>query len=95
MTARFAVIIVAAGSGSRMNTETPKQFLPFLGERTILGQTVHVFDTHPHVDVISVVLPDHHDHNLQPDHQQALERQDQRWDLVMLVVSRMAKKTKS
>lgn len=64
MSTRFAVIIVAAGSGSRMNAETPKQFLPFLGERTILGQTVHVFDTHPHVDVISVVLPDHHDHNL-------------------------------
>lgn len=40
--ANFAVIIPAAGSGSRMQSELPKPFLP-LGDHTILWHTIHAF----------------------------------------------------
>jgi 2-C-methyl-D-erythritol 4-phosphate cytidylyltransferase/2-C-methyl-D-erythritol 2,4-cyclodiphosphate synthase len=50
------VIIVAAGRGSRLGTGTPKQFLD-LGGRSVLRRSVDVFDGHPAVAALVVVLP--------------------------------------
>ena len=48
-------IIVAGGSGSRMKSEIPKQFLP-LNEKPILIHTVEKFLQIPNIQII-VVLP--------------------------------------
>lgn len=50
------VIIVAAGRGSRMGVQVPKQLLD-LGGRTMLRRSVDAFDTHPAIEEIVVVLP--------------------------------------
>ncbi|MEZ0233163.1 MAG: 2-C-methyl-D-erythritol 4-phosphate cytidylyltransferase [Methylophilaceae bacterium] len=52
---KFHVIIPAAGSGSRMASETPKQYLPFLGG-TLIEKTLSVFLTCPHIDSVSLVI---------------------------------------
>ena len=52
----IVAIVAAAGGGSRMGTETPKQFLA-LGNTTVLGHSLDTFDRHPRVDEIIVVLP--------------------------------------
>lgn len=50
------VIIVAGGSGSRMQTNVPKQFLP-LGDKIVLMQTIKAFfDAIQNIEII-VVLP--------------------------------------
>lgn len=50
------LIIVAGGSGSRMQSETPKQFL-LLGGKPILMHTISVFRNYdPHIKII-LVLP--------------------------------------
>lgn len=50
---------MAAGSGSRMGTDKPKQFLE-LGGKAILHRTIEVFlEAYPQVNVITV-LPDEH-----------------------------------
>ena len=51
---KVTVVIVAAGSGTRMGTDVPKQFLK-IGGRTILETTVAVFEKNPHVDDILVL----------------------------------------
>ena len=51
---KVAVIIAAGGSGSRMGTDIPKQFLP-LGGQTILEKTVSVFENNEYVDGICVI----------------------------------------
>ena len=57
MTNRLFAIIVAGGSGSRMKSETPKQFIP-LGNKPIIMQTVSRF-LHFSDDVsIVLVLPE-------------------------------------
>jgi 2-C-methyl-D-erythritol 4-phosphate cytidylyltransferase len=48
-------IIVAAGSGSRFNSETPKQFHELLGKPVII-HTLERFDACPEVDEIVLVL---------------------------------------
>ena len=54
---KFAVI-VAGGSGSRMGSEIPKQFLELLG-KPVLMHTIEVFRRFdPHSEII-VVLPEH------------------------------------
>jgi len=53
--AKFHVLIPAAGAGSRMGSETPKQYLPLLG-RSLIAQTLDVFLSCPRVNSISVVL---------------------------------------
>jgi 2-C-methyl-D-erythritol 4-phosphate cytidylyltransferase len=49
------VIIPAAGRGSRMGGDTPKQFLPLLG-KSLIQHTLQVFSQHPQVTEIIVVL---------------------------------------
>lgn len=49
-------IIAAAGSGSRLGAETPKQLLD-LGGRTMLQRSVEAFASHPRVQDVIVVLP--------------------------------------
>ena len=53
---RFA-LIVAGGSGTRMGTSLPKQFLLLAG-KPVLQHTISRF--HPHVHEIWVVLPEQH-----------------------------------
>jgi 2-C-methyl-D-erythritol 4-phosphate cytidylyltransferase / 2-C-methyl-D-erythritol 2,4-cyclodiphosphate synthase len=56
-----AVIIVAAGSGTRFGAGMPKQYHDLAG-KTILRRTVEVFLSHPNVACIQVVInPDHRD----------------------------------
>src|SRR5919109_301117 len=50
------VVIVAAGRGDRMGTSVPKQLLD-LGGRPLLQHSVRLFDAHPAVSEIVVVLP--------------------------------------
>lgn len=53
-----AAIIVAAGTGSRMNSATPKQFLP-LDNEMVLTKTVRVFEESPEIqEIILVVSPE-------------------------------------
>ncbi|MGR0482789.1 MAG: 2-C-methyl-D-erythritol 4-phosphate cytidylyltransferase [Candidatus Electronema sp. V4] len=56
MSSRCGVIIPAAGSGSRMGTAQPKQFLGLAG-MPVLARTVRVFLDHPKVDAVIAVLP--------------------------------------
>ena len=51
---KVTAVIVAAGSGTRMGTDVPKQFLK-IGGRTILETTVAVFEKNPHVDDILIL----------------------------------------
>ncbi|MFP7675689.1 2-C-methyl-D-erythritol 4-phosphate cytidylyltransferase [Marivita sp. S0852] len=50
-----AVLIVAAGRGSRMMRETPKQYLK-LGERAVLDHTIHAFLALDRIDSVQVVI---------------------------------------
>ena len=52
---RVAAIIVAAGRGTRMDSETPKQFLNIAG-KTILETTLYKFDRSNEVDEIIIVV---------------------------------------
>lgn len=55
-------LIVAAGSGSRVGGECPKQYLPLHG-LPLLRHSVLAFLNHPHVDGVQVVYhPDHRDY---------------------------------
>ena len=51
---KTAAVILAAGSGSRVGGETPKQFLPLLGV-PILVRSLRAFDAAPSIDEIVVV----------------------------------------
>lgn len=48
-------IILASGTGSRFRSETPKQFLKLAG-KTVLEHTLDVFERHPRIDEIIVVV---------------------------------------
>lgn len=51
-------LVIAAGTGQRMHSETPKQFLRVRG-KPILVHTLERFQNHPEIDAILVVtLPD-------------------------------------
>ena len=56
---KYGVIIPAAGFGSRMGTDIPKQFLELAGE-SILIRTLRVFLDHPAIDSVVVALPVEH-----------------------------------
>ena len=51
-----SAILAAAGRGTRLGSETPKQMLA-LGERTILQRSFDVIDHHDRIDEIVVALP--------------------------------------
>lgn len=48
-------VILAGGSGLRMGSELPKQFLT-VGNKTILEHTLSIFQNHPLVDEIALVI---------------------------------------
>ena len=48
-------ILLAAGTGSRLGTETPKQFLKVLG-KTVIEYTLDKFEQHPQIDEMAVVV---------------------------------------
>ncbi|MGD9631299.1 MAG: 2-C-methyl-D-erythritol 4-phosphate cytidylyltransferase [Pyrinomonadaceae bacterium] len=52
---KTAAIIVAAGSGSRFKSETPKQFLEIGGKR-VINHTLERFQAAPSIDTIILVL---------------------------------------
>jgi len=47
-------LIIAGGTGQRMGSDTPKQFLPLAG-RPVLAHTLAAFETHPDITHIVVV----------------------------------------
>ena len=49
-------VILAGGSGQRYGTEIPKQFLEVAG-KMVIEHTIDVFNTHPLIDEIAVVVP--------------------------------------
>jgi len=52
-------VIVAGGTGKRMNSDMPKQFLP-LHDKPVLYYTLKAFtDAFPDIDIILVLPPDH------------------------------------
>src|SRR4051794_38587161 len=53
---KTTAIIVAAGSGSRFQSDTPKQFLELSG-KPILFYSLERFEAAPSVDAITLVLP--------------------------------------
>jgi 2-C-methyl-D-erythritol 4-phosphate cytidylyltransferase len=56
---RTTAIIVAAGSGSRFNSDIPKQFLEIDG-KTVIAHTIERFQAAPSVDSIVLVLAADH-----------------------------------
>ncbi len=52
---RFVALVPAAGSGSRMGSELPKQYLPLSG-RPLIEHAVRALATHPRIARVYVVL---------------------------------------
>jgi 2-C-methyl-D-erythritol 4-phosphate cytidylyltransferase len=50
------VVVVAAGRGTRLGGETPKQYQPIGGVPMVL-RAVRPFTTHPEVAQVALVLP--------------------------------------
>ena len=50
-------IVLAGGVGSRLNANVPKQFLKVAG-KTIIEHTIAIFDRHPLIDEVAVVVSD-------------------------------------
>ena len=50
-------LIIAGGSGNRMNQDIPKQFLT-VNERPVIIYTLEEFEKHPEIDAIAVVCID-------------------------------------
>ena len=42
-------VILAGGSGRRLGSELPKQFIVIAG-KTVLAHTLHTFEKHEHID---------------------------------------------
>ena len=55
---KFWVIIPAAGIGSRMNAERPKQYLELNG-KTVLEHTLDCFIRHPRISGVIVAIAEH------------------------------------
>ena len=54
---KTTAIIVAAGSGSRLHSDTPKQFLEIYG-KPVIAHTIERFESAPSIDSIILVLAD-------------------------------------
>lgn len=52
-------IILAGGSGERMGSKIPKQFIPIL-DKPIIVYTLERFDNHPEIDAIEIVCIESH-----------------------------------
>lgn len=52
---RNIAVILAGGSGSRMGSPVPKQFMPLNG-RTVIEYPVETFDAHSAIDEVAVVM---------------------------------------
>ena len=52
---RNIAVILAGGTGSRMDAEVPKQFLPLAG-RAVIEYSIDTFDIHPAIDEVAVVM---------------------------------------
>lgn len=52
-------IILASGTGTRFRSETPKQFLRLAG-KSVLEHTLDVFERHPRIDEVIVVVSAEH-----------------------------------
>src|SRR5262245_2699556 len=52
-----SVIIAAGGRGTRLGSDTPKQWLTVGGD-TLLALSLRAFDAHPRVDEIVIVVPE-------------------------------------
>jgi 2-C-methyl-D-erythritol 4-phosphate cytidylyltransferase/2-C-methyl-D-erythritol 2,4-cyclodiphosphate synthase len=63
-----AALIVAAGSGSRFGHETPKQYHKLQNQKSILEETISIFDTHPMIDLVAVVVAKEHPYRLNFPH---------------------------
>ena len=50
-------LLIAGGSGNRMNQDIPKQFIT-VNERPVIVYTLEAFERHPEIDVIAVVCID-------------------------------------
>jgi 2-C-methyl-D-erythritol 4-phosphate cytidylyltransferase len=48
-------ILLAGGTGARLETETPKQFIKVC-DKTIIEHTLDIFEQHPLIDEIAVVI---------------------------------------
>ena len=47
-------LLIAGGSGNRMNQDIPKQFIT-VNERPVIVYTLEAFENHPEIDCIAVV----------------------------------------
>lgn len=56
---KTTAIIVAAGTGSRLNSDTPKQFIKLAG-KTVIERTIERFQAAPSIDAIVLVLASEH-----------------------------------
>ncbi len=54
---KYWAVIPAAGVGKRMKADRPKQYLP-LGDKSVLEQTISVFDRHSKIAGIVVIVTD-------------------------------------
>ncbi len=61
MTAKFWAVIPAAGSGSRMASSIPKQYLPLL-DKTVIEFSLQVLLNHPAIEGCVVVISEHDQH---------------------------------
>ena len=48
-------VILAGGTGSRMGSSVPKQFMPLAG-RTVIEYSIETFCNHPAIDEVAVVV---------------------------------------
>jgi 2-C-methyl-D-erythritol 4-phosphate cytidylyltransferase len=55
LSARFWVVLPAAGSGRRMGGNTPKQYLPLAG-KPVIEHSVERFGSHPRISGVVVVI---------------------------------------
>lgn len=63
MATKFTAIVLSAGSGKRMNSETPKQYLPLLG-KPVIYYSLKAFQDSPVTDIILVTGADEVDYCL-------------------------------
>lgn len=77
---RNIAFVLAGGSGRRMGADVPKQFLPLAG-REVIEYSIDVFDAHPAIDAVGVVV-----HADWMQHMQAVVQRN-RWGKMMPLVT--------